>query len=385
MLFGGKLRGVKQLEIGDGAPPIIFTHVGIISEYDTQKELDDAIDTEIKKALRAVELGADAICDVSTNSFMSRLHERLAKELDVPFGVVSVYETFVRTRKEKIQVTNEAFFDDLEAELRRGADLLTLHATVFQNDRKLLSSSERLIPSTSRGGMMMLELLEEANIENPYYTHFDEILKLCIKYGASISLAPMYRPASVVDAREKDTLHILELTRMSSLVKKAKECGVTIMIEGIGHASLLDIPRLVKKAKELCPYAAYRIMPVATDVAIGFDHISSSIAAATAIQHGADSITCVTRKEHIGIPTFADMEEGVIAAQIAAHIGYSARTGDFERDKRMSSERIRKGCLGDVKSALFPTEVYEELIDDRVCSMCGEYCPLKKQRNKERK
>ena len=382
MLLGGKLRGVSPIDIGENAKPIIFTHVGIISEFQTKEELDEAIELEAKKALRAIELGADAICDVSTNSNMALLHERLARVLDVPFGVVSVYETFVRTRKEHLSVSKESFFRDLEAQLRRGADLLTLHATVFRDDRTLFQGSGRIIPSTSRGGMMMLELLEAAELENPYYTYFDDILKLCIEYGASISLAPMFRPASVVDAREGDTLHVLELTRMAELVKMAAKSGVTIMIEGIGHASLVDIPRLVSKAKELCPEAAYRIMPVATDVAIGFDHISSAIAAATAIQHGADSITCVTRKEHIGIPSFEDTEEGVISAIIAAHIGYSARTGDLERDRRMSSERFRKGCLGDVEAALFPTEIYKELADERVCSMCGEYCPLKKQRNK---
>ena len=383
MLLGGKLRGVSPIDIGENAKPIIFTHVGIISEFQTKEELDEAIEIEAKKALRAIELGADAICDVSTNSNMALLHERLARVLDVPFGVVSVYETFVRTKKEHLSVSKESFFRDLEAQLRRGADLLTLHATVFRDDRSLFQGSGRIIPSTSRGGMMMLELLEAAELENPYYTYFDEILKLCIEYGASISLAPMFRPASVVDAREGDTLHVLELTRMAELVKMAAKSGVTIMIEGIGHASLVDIPRLVSKAKELCPEAAYRIMPVATDVAIGFDHISSAIAAATAIQHGADSITCVTRKEHIGIPSFEDTEEGVISAIIAAHIGYSARTGDLERDRRMSSERFKKGCLGDVEAALFPTEIYKELADERVCSMCGEYCPLKKQRNKE--
>lgn len=383
MLLGGKLRGVSPIDIGDNAKPIIFTHVGIISEFQTKEELDEAIELEAKKALRAIELGADAICDVSTNSNMALLHERLARVLDVPFGVVSVYETFVRTRKEHLSVSKESFFRDLVAQLRRGADLLTLHATVFRDDRSLFKGSGRIIPSTSRGGMMMLELLEAAELENPYYTYFDDILKLCIEYGASISLAPMFRPASVVDAREGDTLHVLELTRMAELVKMAAKSGVTIMIEGIGHASLVDIPRLVSKAKELCPEAAYRIMPVATDVAIGFDHISSAIAVATAIQHGADSITCVTRKEHIGIPSFEDTEEGVISAIIAAHIGYSARTGDLERDRRMSSERFRKGCLGDVEAALFPTEIYKELADERVCSMCGEYCPLKKQRNKE--
>lgn len=383
MLLGGKLRGVSPIDIGENAKPIIFTHVGIISEFQTKEELDEAIELEAKKALRAIELGADAICDVSTNSNMALLHERLARVLDVPFGVVSVYETFVRTKKEHLSVSKESFFRDLEAQLRRGADLLTLHATVFRDDRSLFQGSGRIIPSTSRGGMMMLELLEAAELENPYYTYFDDILKLCIEYGASISLAPMFRPASVVDAREGDTLHVLELTRMAELVKMAAKSGVTIMIEGIGHASLVDIPRLVSKAKELCPEAAYRIMPVATDVAIGFDHISSAIAAATAIQHGADSITCVTRKEHIGIPSFEDTEEGVISAIIAAHIGYSARTGDLERDRRMSSERFRKGCLGDVEAALFPTEIYKELADERVCSMCGEYCPLKKQRNKE--
>ena len=385
MLFSGKIRDVSPVAIGDDASPVIFTHVGVISEYDTQKELDDAIETEVKKALRAIELGADAICDVSTNSQMAKLHERLASELKVPFGVVSVYETFVRVKNEKLIITEELFLNDIKNQIDRGADLITLHATVFKDDRSLFADSGRLIPSTSRGGMMMLELIEGANIENPYYTFFDKILNLCAEYRVAISLAPMFRPASIVDATSKDKLHLLELNRMSRLVKMAAMHGVTIMIEGIGHASLIDIPRLVSAAKQLCPEAAYRIMPVATDIAIGFDHISSSIAAATAIQHGADSITCVTRKEHIGIPSFTDMEEGVIAAKIAAHIGYSARKGDFERDRRMSSERIRKGCLGDINSALFPTEVYNELVDERICSMCGEYCPLKKQRNKENK
>ncbi len=245
MLLGGKLRGVSPIDIGENAKPIIFTHVGIISEFQTKEELDEAIELEAKKALRAIELGADAICDVSTNSNMALLHERLARVLDVPFGVVSVYETFVRTRKEHLSVSKESFFRDLEAQLRRGADLLTLHATVFRDDRSLFQGSGRIIPSTSRGGMMMLELLEAAELENPYYTYFDDVLKLCIEYGASISLAPMFRPASVVDAREGDTLHVLELTRMAELVKMAAKSGVTIMIEGIGHASLVDIPRLV--------------------------------------------------------------------------------------------------------------------------------------------
>lgn len=385
MLIGGKLRNIKKVSIGSASSPVIFTHVGVISEYETNEELKNSIDEEVKKAKRAIELGADAICDVSTNSKMHLLHEKLAKELEVPFGVVSVYETYVRINKGEAVMSAQSFLDDIDAQIQRGADLITLHATVFKDDRRLLESSRRLIPTTSRGGMLMLELIEKGGFENPYHSSFDEILTKCEEYGVSISLAPMYRPASVADAGEDDDLHLMELKRMASLVEKAESRNVTIMIEGIGHASLNDIPKLVKKAKELCPAAAYRIMPVATDVAIGFDHISSAIAAATAIQHGADSITCVTRKEHIGIPDYEDMEEGVIAARIAAHIGYSARVGDFSRDEQMSAARKNKGCLGDLDAALFPKEVYLDLADERSCSMCGMFCPLRKYREKEEK
>lgn len=383
MFIGGSIRGVTPVPIGGDSPPVLFVHVGITREFAAQEELAAAIEAEREKIARAVALGAHAVCDVSLNSHGEAIHTALMEGLGVPFGVVSIYETYVRTSRSQVLPTAEEVVADVRRQILRGADLVTLHATVFRHDRGLLEASRRVIPTTSRGGALMLDLLEKCQYENPYYEFFDQILSMCAQYSVAVSLAPTYRPASVADAAEDDTLHLMELGRMSGLVKRARAAGVTIMIEGIGHAALSDIPRLISAARSLCPGAAYRVMPVSTDVAIGYDHISSAIAAAAAVQYGADSITCVTRKEHIGIPALQDTEEGVIAARIAAHSGYIARTGDMSRDIQMSKSRKREGCLGDPAAALFPAQVRRELSGQIGCTMCGEFCPLQKMNGKE--
>lgn len=383
MFIGGTIRGVTPVPIGSDSPPVIFVHVGITQDLASQEELVTAIEIERDKIVQAIALGADAVCDVSMNSHGSAIHTALMDGLTIPFGVVSIYETYVRATHLQVLPTAREVIADVRHQILRGVDLITLHATVFRNDRSLLEASHRVIPTTSRGGALMLDLLEKCNYENPYHEFFDEILSMCAQHSVAISLAPTYRPASVADATKDDTLHLMELDRMADLVAQAQAAGVTIMIEGIGHASLHDIPRLISTAKSRCPGAAYRVMPVSTDVAIGYDHISSAIAAATAVQYGADSITCITRKEHVGIPSLEDVEEGVIAARIAAHSGYIARTGNMSRDIQMSKSRKREGCLGDPSAALFPAEAEREFSYQIGCTMCGDFCPLRKMNKQE--
>ena len=374
MVIGGKKRKVRKLNIGYDYPPILFTHVGVGEE---EKDIDSAIRIEKEKIKLAIKASTDAIVDVSLSSNIKYIQEELIKELEIPFGGVSIYETYYLVQKVK-NANKELFLNVIKDECERGLDFITLHATVFRHDRELFNTSGRIIPTTSRGGMMMLEILEEYDMENPYYTYFDEILDIVKEYNVGLSLGPMYRPASVVDAKI-DSLHMMELERMGHLTKKALEKNVCIMIEGIGHASLDRIPYLISKARELTFDVPYRVMSVSNDISIGFDHISASIAHANAIYYGASSITAVSRSEHIGIPSIEDTYEGVIAARIAAYSGYIARSNDLSRDRIMSESRKNEGCIGDLNICLFPNIVKENIdIKNYNCTMCGALCPLKK-------
>ena len=376
MKIGAHLRNVAPVYLGGGQAPVIFTHVGITGEGEM---LDRAISAEREKIRCAIAMGSDIICDVSLHPNIGYIQTKLLDGLEVPFASVPIYETYIRSEKNNLALSDQTFLDIIKAQIDRGVDILTLHATVMRGDRDVMAGSGRLIPTTSRGGVLMLELLEANNCENPYYQHFDAILDLCREHGIALSLGPTYRPASVVDGYAGDALHQMELKRMADLVVRAHNAGVGVMIEGIGHAALDKIPGLISLARKLCGDVPYRIMSVSTDIAAGYDHISSAIASAVAVQYGADSITCVTRSEHIGIPSCDEVIEAVIAARIAAHSGYMARTGDMSRDKAVSRLRTERGCGGAASVVLFPnSNMLGEFSGSQSCTMCGGYCPLEK-------
>jgi phosphomethylpyrimidine synthase len=245
----------------------------------------------------------------------------------------------------------------------------------------MLKESKRIIPCISRGGSMMLEILKNNEYENPYYAHLDDILNIAEKYGVCISIAPCYRTGTVCDCLIEDELYALEIERMSEIVKKAQEKNVSIMIEGIGHASIDRIPSIIAKAKSICHNVPYRVLTVATDIALGYDHIASAIASAVAVQNGANSITCITRSEHIGLPSIEDIKEAVVTAKIAAHCGFSARTGDFRQDMEMSIARANNGCIGQIDASIYRGGAFVALSKhnnriNKICDMCGRYCPF---------
>ena len=378
MLIGSKVRNVKKVELSEKAFPVIFTHVGVGDKGD----VDQAIATEREKIRGAIERGTDVICDVSMSKQMEYVHKGLLEGFDVPFGTVTAYEAFITSKDNDLIYDEKNFIELFREEVLRGFDIITIHATVFKDDRKYIEESQRTISTTSRGGMLMLQMMEKNGYENPFYTHFDELLKISKEYDVAISLGPCYRPAAVCDCDINDPLTQLELKRMAELCQKAIDYGVGITVEGIGHAPLNKIAEMIKETKKICHNVPYRCMTVATDVALGHDHIASAISSAMAIYCGADSITCVTRSEHIGIPTTEEVYEGVITARIAAYSGYIARTGDLARDYKMSTAREKNGCLGHIPSTLFPNEVMRIIGDKKskregkACSMCGMYCPL---------
>ncbi|GHS97256.1 phosphomethylpyrimidine synthase [Bacteroidia bacterium] len=375
IFIGNKLRGNKPVPIGDKHFPLIFANVGVNNGV-------NSLITENEKIKHAICVGADAITDLSMVDNIPYIQSKLIESINKPFSVVTTYEAFILAQKNSIKISSEAFVRIFEQEALRGVDVITLHATAFKDDIFTLNRSKRIIPCTSRGGAMMLEILKNNEYENPYYLHLDEILSIAAKYGVCISLGPCYRAGTVCDSLTEDELYLLELQRMSEILGKAQKKNVPIMMEGIGHASIDRIPQIITKAKATCHNAPYRVLTVATDIALGYDHIASAIASAIAVQNGANSITCVTRSEHIGLPSVEDIEEAIITAKIAAHCGFIAKTGEFRQDKNMSIARTNKGCLGQIDQAIYKDGALAAMLRHnnerfgKTCDMCREYCPF---------
>ena len=371
MIIKNKLRSIQPVVMDADHFPVIVSNVGVSS-------VTDDLATELEKARVAAQAGADVISDLSLVEQVESVQLQYLSTIDKPFSAVSVYETFC-ARKDGKAPDAEQFLRDFEKQAMRGIDLLTIHATVFREDVTYLKDSGRHIPTTSRGGAMMLRCMRSGGYENPYYTGFDDLLKIAKKYDVCLSLGPMYRPGSVWDCQYENDLHLLELSRMGQLVAKAQAAGVGIAVEGIGHAPLSAIGQLVAEGKHRCGNAPYRVLTVSTDTAMGYDHIASAIASAEAVRHGADSITCVTRSEHLGLPTVEDVRESVICARIAAESGYRARKQAFPRDAQVSAARSQYGCGAVSEGFLFNAEAARKdpkAYRGRSCGMCGDFCPF---------
>lgn len=371
MKIKNTIRTITPVTMDSDHFPVVVSNIGISSR-------DDDLSVEIIKAKTAIDAGADIISDLSLVENVAEVQKRYLDIINVPFSAVSIYETFCKNIGKR-KLVAEDFIVDFEKQAMRGIDLLTLHATVFKEDMRLIEASKRHIPTTSRGGVMMLRCLQRYGYENPYYEYFDDVLKIAKKYDICLSLGPMYRPGSVWDCQYENNLHFVELSRMGELVGKANAANVGIAIEGIGHAPLNVIPSLISEAKKVCSEAPYRVLTVSTDTAMGYDHISSAIASSVAVQYGADSITCVTRSEHLGLPTIEDIRESVICARIAAESGYRARKKEFPLDYLASSARSKFGCGAMSEGFMFMDELITINRGEhkgQSCGMCGDFCPF---------
>ncbi len=264
---------------------------------------------------------------------------------------------------------------------RGEADMITVHAALRREHLPLVAASHRLIPMTSKGGGIVSAFMRCKGSENPYYEEFDRLLEAFASYGVTLSLGTSLRPASVCDGY--DELSAAELETMAELASRALAAGVNVMIEGLGHATIGRIPEEVRRGKAACHGIPYRVLPMCTDIALGYDHIAGAIAGAVAVGAGADAITCMTRAEHLGLPTVDEVREAVIATRVAAHAGELVKIGDFSRDRQMSRTRWEHGCKGDWTAAVYPEGAREALVargrleDQQIrCSMCGNHCGI---------
>ena len=191
-----------------------------------------------------------------------------------------------------------------------------------------------------------MNVLTRTKEENVYWKYFDDVCKILKKHDIVLSLGSTYRPSSVCDAGDHDFLYWEETKLMGQLVEICIQQEIPVMVEGIGHAPIHEIPGIIKKSKEICKNISYRVLSVATDIALGLDHASSAIVISVAAASGADLASCVTRSEHLGQPFEADIVEGVLAARVAAHCGDLSKLRNFDKDRDMSSARADRGCHG---------------------------------------
>lgn len=375
--IGSSQRKSREIiKCGEGCRTLIIASIG------TSRETD-SLDEEIRKANIAQELSVDVITDHSFYGDLASYHTELVKTLDAAISTVGCYEFGAKYQSKHWEgVRGIDAIRVLEEQAERGIDMITIHASLKAEHMSLLrSNNSRIIPRTSKGGGIVNSFMRTHKTENPYYKYFNNILTIFKKYNITLSLGTVFRTASVCD--KWDNLLQVELNTMQELVKRSLTEGVNVMIEGFGHADLASIPTLIKLAKSQCYNVPYRILPMATDAALGFDHISGAIATSQAVLHGANAVTCISRAEHIGLPNKSELEEAIIATKIAAHCAEIVTLDNFDCDRMISLARWRKGCKSDWKAALFPKHAKEALSqkgfhDNKKaeCSMCGNFCGI---------
>lgn len=372
----------KPCGVGKGLSTKINANIG------TSKGSSD-IAREIKKMRVAIDAGADAMMDLSTGSKVPETRRAIIKKCSVPLGTVPIYETVINGLKKYGSVKGireDDFFDVLETQAKDGVDFFTIHAGVTQKTIAALRRHPRVLDIVSRGGAFLAEWMIENHKENPFYSDFDRVIDIVRRYDITLSLGDGLRPGAIVDAT--DAAQITELKTLGELRKVAMRSGVQVMIEGPGHVPIDEVEANVILEKAMCGGAPFYVLgPLVTDIAPGYDHITSAIGGAIAASKGADFLCYVTPAEHLRLPTIEDVKEGVIASKIAAHAADIAKgvLGAKERDIAMSKARGERDWKKQFSLAIDRTKpkLYRKASrpgQADVCSMCGEYCSIKTSR-----
>ena len=341
---------------------------------------------ELKKLEVAVDNGADAVMDLSTGGDLRKIRKAILKASRVPVGTVPIYEAAVAADRKKRAIpfiTAGEMFAVLEEQAREGVDFFTIHCGVTTKAVDCLKKEGRVIGVVSRGGAIMIEWMAHNGRENPFYEEFDRVLDIARKYDVTLSLGDGMRPGCLADASDK--AQIQELMTLGELSLKARAAGVQVMIEGPGHVPINQIEANVLLEKEVCHGAPFYVLgPLVTDIAPGYDHITSAIGGALAAAYGADFICYVTPSEHLGLPSVDDVKTGVISARIAAHAADIAKgiKGALDWDITMSSARKKRDWQKQFALAIDPKRAREyrnrlKPVSKDVCTMCGQYCSMK--------
>ncbi len=342
---------------------------------------------EIEKAKTAVKYGADAVMDLSTGSNLKEFREKIMDEINIPIGTVPIYEAGVATQKRGEPITSmseEDIFKAIENQAKEGVDFMTLHCGINKDLVEKLTHAKRTMGIVSRGGTFLASWILHNGIENPLYENYDYILEIANEYDITLSLGDGLRPGCLQDAT--DISQIQELVNLGTLVKKSTRCISTKY--GRRSRTCSNEPNSIKYAntkKTLCYGAPFYVLgPIVTDLAPGYDHITSAIGGAIAAQSGANFLCYVTPAEHLSIPNLEDVKEGVIASKIAAQAADVAKGLNSALEKEKDMAIARKTFNWDKQFELAfdreKCEKYREscpVEEEDMCSMCGEYCAIR--------
>ena len=361
--------------VGAGLSVKINANIGTSNER-------SGLEEELKKVKIIEETGADVLMDLSTGKGIDDVRAQIIASTRLPIGTVPMYQAGKEALDEFKNITKlskEKLFSDIEKQCKDGVDFITVHCGVTKFVIDQLEKQKRVTGIVSRGGAMLACWIKATGRENPLYEYYDELLDIVKKYDVVLSLGDGLRPGCGADAG--DRAQVAETIVLGELVKRAKEKGVQAMVEGPGHVPLNLIPSMIQTIKQLTDNAPlYVLGPLVTDIAPGYDHITSAIGGTLAALHGADFLCYVTPAEHLGLPTPEQVREGIIASKIAAHAADVAR-GDkkaIEMDKKMSIARKDLDWEGQRALALDPESFNGmDFTEEKPCTMCGDYCSMK--------
>ena len=369
---------LKPAGVGEGLRVKVNANIGTSSTFPD-------IEPELEKLDEAVKCGADAVMDLSTGSNIDESRRRIIGHSPIMVGTVPLYQATVRAIREHgavVEMTDEDILQTIEKQAKDGADFMTLHGGVTMAAIDQMRAEGRVMDIVSRGGSFIAGWMLHNEMENPLYTHFDDILDICEQYDVTLSLGDGMRPGCAADAT--DRAQLTELITLGGLVDRAWRRGVQVMVEGPGHVPVDQIASNMKLEKRLCHNAPFYVLgPLVTDVAPGYDHITSAIGGTMAAVSGADFLCYVTPAEHLALPTIEDVHTGVITARIAAHAADLVRgvPGAREWDLAMAKARKQLDWEKQLELAIDPELAREKRgarnpKDEGACSMCGDYCAV---------
>ena len=371
-------RNLQPMGIGVAARTKINANIGKSAGFSDSEG-------ELEKLELAVRYGADTVMDLSTGAHVSAVRQRIIDAATVPLGTVPIYQV-VQDLNDIADMQIRDFIDVVQEQAAQGVDYMTIHCALLREHLPLTDG--RITGIVSRGGSLVAKWMVVRGEENPFYTYFDELCEIMRDYDVTWSLGDGLRPGCLADA--SDAAQFAELDVMGQLTLRAWEQNCQVMIEGPGHVPMDQIEMNVRRQVEVCHDAPFYVLgPLVTDVAPGYDHITSAIGAALAGWHGAAMLCYVTPKEHLGLPNLDDVRQGVIAYKIAAHAADLARKrpGARERDDALSTARYAFDWEEQFRLSLDPetarrmhdeTLPYPGAKTSHFCSMCGpKFCSMK--------
>lgn len=341
------------------------------------------LDMELDKVNNAVKMGAEAIMDLSSFGDTQKFRRKLTSECPATIGTVPIYDAVVYYHKALKDITAQEWLDVVEMHAKDGVDFMTIHCGINKATAKKFRADKRLMNIVSRGGSIIYAWMEMTGNENPFFEYYDQVLEILREYDVTISLGDALRPGCLADS--SDAGQISELIELGNLAVRAWEKDVQVMIEGPGHMAMNEIAANMILEKRICHNAPFYVLgPLVTDIAPGYDHITSAIGGAIAAASGADFLCYVTPAEHLRLPDLDDVKEGIIASKIAAHAADIAKglPHAMDPDNQMAEAR-RKMDWDEMFEVAIDGEKARKYFestppaDRHTCSMCGKMCAVR--------